>query len=88
MAEAQEEIEALMGSGAKDGLVRALPFPCVISPGAQQRDILPQFLVEAVVLCLLGGLIGVTVRVGSSSMPPQLAFYSVIFLPRHAPLPD
>ena len=34
--------------------------------GARARDILRQFLVEAVVLCLLGGLIGIGLGRGAS----------------------
>jgi ABC-type antimicrobial peptide transport system permease subunit len=36
--------------------------------GARGRDILTQFLVEAVVLCLLGGGLGILLGVGSSWM--------------------
>jgi putative ABC transport system permease protein len=35
--------------------------------GGRRRDILMQFLVEAVVLCLLGGVIGVAIGVGISA---------------------
>jgi ABC-type antimicrobial peptide transport system permease subunit len=34
--------------------------------GARPQDILRQFLVEAVLLCLLGGLLGVAIGVGGS----------------------
>jgi ABC-type antimicrobial peptide transport system permease subunit len=36
--------------------------------GAQSRDILRQFLVEAVVLCLAGGVIGIALGRGSSTL--------------------
>ena len=35
---------------------------------ARKREILVQFLIEAVVLCLLGGLIGVMLGVGSATV--------------------
>jgi putative ABC transport system permease protein len=34
--------------------------------GARQRDILLQFLIEAVLLCVLGGVIGIALGVGTS----------------------
>jgi putative ABC transport system permease protein len=34
--------------------------------GAKQRDILLQFLIEAVLLCLVGGLIGIGIGIGAS----------------------
>jgi ABC-type antimicrobial peptide transport system permease subunit len=39
-----------------------------MSVGARARDILKQFLVEAVVLCVLGGVIGILVGCGGSSL--------------------
>ncbi|MFM7844126.1 MAG: ABC transporter permease, partial [Planctomycetota bacterium] len=36
--------------------------------GANASDILRQFLVEAVVLCLLGGLVGIAAGRGASSL--------------------
>jgi ABC-type antimicrobial peptide transport system permease subunit len=36
--------------------------------GARARNILTQFLVEAIVLCLAGGLVGILLGVGSSSL--------------------
>jgi len=40
--------------------------------GAQPRDILRQFLVEAVVLCLLGGAIGISLGRGASTLVRML----------------
>ena len=36
--------------------------------GARQRDILAQFLIEAVLLCVVGGLIGIALGVGGSTL--------------------
>lgn len=41
--------------------------------GARRRDILAQFLIEAVVLCLLGGLVGVVIGVGGALLVAKLA---------------
>ena len=41
--------------------------------GARSRDILRQFLVEAVVLCLLGGAVGIAVGRGASALVRLLA---------------
>src|SRR3712207_8153360 len=40
--------------------------------GARARDILRQFLVEAVVLCLLGGALGILVGRGASFLVQKL----------------
>jgi ABC-type antimicrobial peptide transport system permease subunit len=40
--------------------------------GARARDIMRQFLVEAIVLCLLGGIIGIALGRGASLMVRQL----------------
>ena len=45
--------------------------------GARRRDILGQFLVEAVVLCLLGGLIGIALGIGGSYLIANLAQWPV-----------
>jgi putative ABC transport system permease protein len=51
--------------------------------GARQRDILLQFLIEAVLLCVVGGLIGIGLGVGSSllvaavtPLPAVIAWWS------------
>ncbi len=49
--------------------------------GARGRDILLQFLVEALVLSLLGGLIGIAVGVGASALIGTLAGWGFIFNP-------
>jgi putative ABC transport system permease protein len=49
--------------------------------GARQRDILAQFLTEAVTLCLLGGLIGVAVGVGASLAIAEIAGWRVLLGP-------
>jgi putative ABC transport system permease protein len=45
--------------------------------GARRRDILGQFLVESVVLCLLGGLIGITLGIGGSYLIAYFAQWPV-----------
>ena len=44
--------------------------------GAKGRDILVQFLIEAIVLSLLGGIIGIILGVGGSSMIAKVAGWS------------
>jgi len=44
-----------------------------MSIGARRRDILAQFLMEAIVLSLLGGFIGIMIGVGSSTLISKLA---------------
>jgi putative ABC transport system permease protein len=48
-----------------------------LAVGARRRDILGQFLVEAVVLCLLGGLIGIGLGIGGSFLIAGMAEWPV-----------
>ena len=50
--------------------------------GARPRDILRQFLVEAIVLCVLGGSVGIAVGRGASILVRRLAHW-----PTEASLP-
>ena len=49
--------------------------------GARTRDILGQFLVEAVTLSLIGGLVGVLLGVGTSMMIAELAGWRILISP-------
>lgn len=49
-----------------------------MSVGARGRDILTQFLIEALVLSLLGGIIGILLGVGGSSLISKLAKWPTI----------
>jgi len=49
--------------------------------GARTRDILGQFLVEAVTLSLIGGLIGVALGIGGSLLIAQLAGWRIVISP-------
>lgn len=53
--------------------------------GARRRDILAQFLIEAVVLCLIGGLVGVLIGIGVAFLiaaladwPPLVSWWTVL----------
>ncbi len=48
--------------------------------GAKRRDILMQFLMEAVTLSLTGGFLGILVGVGASEILPRLGFNTAISL--------
>jgi putative ABC transport system permease protein len=50
--------------------------------GARTRDILGQFLVEAVTLSLIGGLIGVALGVGTSAAIAELAGWRIVISPQ------
>jgi putative ABC transport system permease protein len=50
--------------------------------GARGRDILQQFLVEAIVLSLIGGLVGVALGVGASMMIAQFANWNTSITPQ------
>ena len=49
--------------------------------GAKTRDILSQFLVEAVTLSLLGGVTGIAIGVGASLLISYLAKWSTLVSP-------
>ncbi len=49
--------------------------------GARTRDILGQFLVEAVTLSLIGGLIGVALGMGASALIAELAGWRILLSP-------
>ncbi|HWB20511.1 MAG TPA: ABC transporter permease [Phycisphaerales bacterium] len=45
--------------------------------GARARDILTQFLIEATVLCLLGGLLGLAIGIGSAMLVHQILLWPI-----------
>jgi len=49
--------------------------------GARSRDVLGQFLIEAVTLALVGGILGILVGVGSSALITLLAKWSILITP-------
>ncbi len=49
--------------------------------GARRFDIMSQFLVEAIVLCLLGGVIGIALGVGAAAATAKLAEWPILISP-------
>ena len=53
-----------------------------MSIGARKRDILTQFLMEAIVMSLLGGLIGIGLGVGGSNLVSRIAGWPTFVTPQ------
>ena len=49
--------------------------------GARQRDIMQQFLIEAVLVCLLGGALGVALSLGLGVLVARLASFTMVYSP-------
>ena len=49
-----------------------------LAVGARKKDILLQFLIEAVLLCMIGGMIGLGVGIGASSLVARFADWDVL----------
>ena len=50
--------------------------------GARQSDILQQFLIEAVLVCLIGGLIGILIAAGFGALFAQFtSMFQLIYSP-------
>jgi putative ABC transport system permease protein len=49
--------------------------------GAKRGDILMQFLVEAITLCLLGGLIGIAIGIGTAYITAKAAEWPILIAP-------
>jgi putative ABC transport system permease protein len=49
--------------------------------GARRSDIMSQFLVEAIMLCLLGGVIGIVLGLGAAALTAKLAEWPVLISP-------
>ena len=52
--------------------------------GARRRDILLQFLIEALVLCIAGGIIGLALGVGAAVAMARLAAWNTVVAPESA----
>ena len=52
-----------------------------LSVGARKRDILQQFLVEGITLCLIGGLIGIVIGVAATVMISQVGNWPIVIGP-------